>query len=325
MTTSPRTALAFAASRAVALAARASSSADTRRAAREALGVARLSPAQAAEVDRVAALAWSRVARGPIASPVDLPIADGLRARALDRIRPAVRAAYSECGYRRAEGTWAGGDHEVYVCEAGNVAPFAEWYTRRAWSRNGKWSGLDSVHTLHVRATWDRRVLALGCAVVSGLLTLDADLVECAPGTRRAVWVEQGRGTSLRTVHGYLVRRADGSWAHADTERAARAMLSAPTRKPVADVSALDAASILRRARCAPGVAITLTSAPVPGRICAAGVRDWAARHGLTDRASVTAREIADVAAASHDRTAEVLIVLRAAGMRARAAQSIAA
>jgi hypothetical protein len=83
--------------------------------------------------------------------------------------------------------------------------------------------------------------------VVGGLLTLslarEAD--PSVPGGRayRAIWVEQGRGTEIRKVDGWLVR-TDRGWVHADT------------------------------ARTAARLAYDATPAPRPGH-CNAGIRDW--------------------------------------------------
>lgn len=183
----------------------------------------------------------------------------------------AVEAAYNRCGYRRAEGRWAGGEHEVdididdgapavaglsdaeyaarrlsvqiardwaYTIEAiarlEDLHPQREWWfdvlcharddlvartvardevllsrparkpsasatgsSSRAWSKNGKWSGLNSRHVIRVRASWRRVVEAQGLATIEVdgevRLVLDYD-------ARRglALVAMQGRGFELR-------------------------------------------------------------------------------------------------------------------------------
>lgn len=84
------------------------------------------------------------------------------------------------------------------------------------------WAATISEHTYHVRETWLQDVHARGLATVDGLLVLDAQPVESSDGHEvyTAIVVEQGRGTSLNTVHGYIVRHG-GEVAFRATLRAA--------------------------------------------------------------------------------------------------------
>lgn len=59
------------------------------------------------------------------------------------RVLPLLRHAYKVCDYRVAKGSWAGGQHDLIVRIG---TPGASSETNRAWSSNGKWSGLDSEH-----------------------------------------------------------------------------------------------------------------------------------------------------------------------------------
>ncbi|WP_432258032.1 hypothetical protein [Cupriavidus sp. TMH.W2] len=102
--------------------------------------------------------------------------------------------------YRQSSSTWAGGKHNVTVSVDDH--PSASGDSERAWSANGKWSGTNSTATLTIT---ERCLRNFGLMpVVTGLLTLDAERV----GHReyRAVWVEQGRGFSLKTVEGWIIR-----------------------------------------------------------------------------------------------------------------------
>jgi hypothetical protein len=232
----------------------------------------------------------------------------------IQRVYAPLRAAYDECGYRTAGGRWAGGNHTVRV-RIGE--PNAAASTSKAWSRNGKWSGLDSEHVLTVRQSWP--AIEPSARVVSGLLTLDLASVPVEPRIFVAVWVEQGRGTSLNTRHGFLVHVAN-NWVHADTIRAARAALKGPRVAPVkVDVATLDATGLLRRARLI-GNELVLRSTAIAAGHCEPGIRDWCERHvpGYRDRAAVTTRELAELAVSSGDRVREVYAVLLTARREAQ-------
>jgi hypothetical protein len=139
-----------------------------------------------------------------------------------------VRSAYDRCGYRRAEGRWAGGAHTVTVTVGGAYAGSS---TSTAWSRNGKWRGLDSAHRLVVSPTWREDVYELGRAVVDGALVLAAE--ELAPadyalleGERvaSATVVVQARGTEIRAEAALLYRTAEGVWHRTAESRLRRAV-----------------------------------------------------------------------------------------------------
>lgn len=243
-------------------------------------------------------------------------------AKRLARVEGPLREAYDRCGYRVAGSSWAGGEHDLTVSlvdRGQRVA--ASSSTARAWSKNGKWSGTNSSHAIAVHETWT--AIDPSARVVAKLLTLEMGSVPVEPGIFQATWVEQGRGTSIAAHRGFLVdcgTSASARWMHAETVAGARRAIKAaqsPAKQPV-DLKALDADGLLRRAKCSGHEVVTIDTAPVEGRICAAGIRDWAARHGLLVRGTATTREIADLAVSSGDRLPEVLVVLRAAGIKAR-------
>ena len=62
-----------------------------------------------------------------------------------------------------------------------------------------------------------------GAAVVDSRLTLDL-ATEPESGTQayQAVWVEQGRGTTLKTVQGWMMQTSYGGWKHVRSLRAAK-------------------------------------------------------------------------------------------------------
>lgn len=190
-------------------------------------------PAARAEERRRAGERWSSTTRlewmlpewgwSGVAAPAPAPLAKRLELfRAARRLRcaeaalrvvePALRAAASACDYRRAAGRWAGGDHTIEVRVG---SPDASGETRRVWSKNGKWSGVDSVHTYCVRADWLARVPE-AARVISGRLTLDLE-PELESRIHPATWAEQARGLAIRSMLGWVVETSSGCWAHART------------------------------------------------------------------------------------------------------------
>lgn len=252
-----------------------------------------------------------------------------LAAERLAPVKSAVLAAYDRCSYRTAQGTWAGGAHKMAIrlC-APNEAPSASGESLPAWSRNGKWSGKDSSHTIVVQPTWP--AIQASAQVVSGLLTLEMGSIATEPGIFAACWAEQGRGFTLNVRHGYLVdvgTEAVAAWQHADTLRGARQMRQvARSPRSEMDIESLTADGLLHRARLRGDEIVTRDIAHDGGRgACHAGIRDWLAKRGLIDRETMTARELADLAVTSHDRVREVYAILLATRRAARAGRAVAA
>ena len=142
-------------------------------------------------------------------------------------------------------------------------------------------------------------------------------------GIHPAVWVEQGRGVALNTVHGYLVQ-TDRGWVHADSIGYARRLLTSTiTPRGTVDFTGLSAADLVKRARLTGHEHVTLEIAHETGH-CYAGIRDWCAKHGIdtTIRTTVTTQEIASLAASTKDRVREVYAVLLQAAKVKRASRA---
>jgi len=247
-------------------------------------------------------------------------------AQRIAAVSAVLLPAYESCGYRRSQSSWAGGEHTVNVRIAskticGYAQPVgASGDSSRAWSANGKWSGNNSVHTLTVKRTWVD--LPEAARVVAGMLTLDLG-AEIEPNIYLAAWVEQGRGFTLNTVHGYLVKTDDG-WKHSDSMTGARRLLTVSTQaKPAVDLLTMDAAAMLKRARLTGHEHVTIETAHEAGN-CYAGIRDWCAKHGIDTaiRTTVTTQEIATLAASTKDRVREVYAVLLQAAKVKRASRA---
>lgn len=246
-------------------------------------------------------------------------------AKRVSLVSASFLPAYESCKYRRSMSSWAGGEHSINIRIAGkNGVVQASGENNRVWSSNNKWSGNNSTHTFVVRMNW--LDIPESARVVSGLLTL-----ECGPAVERAIypatWVEQGRGVTLNTVHGYLVsveRGQEREWIHAETLVGARRLLTMPrVSKNTTDLNHLDAASLLKRARLNGNERVDIETAHEAGN-CYAGIRDWCGKHGIdvTTETSVTTLEIAKLAAASQDRVREVYAVLIQVAKVKRASRS---
>lgn len=131
--------------------------------------------------------------------------------------------------YRKASGSWAGGDNDVSV--GFNVTPDVHSNVYRQWSSNKKWSGNSVTHRVNVPPTWFQRVAyrKLGC--LDGLVTLDAKVdsrhEDCV--VYSATWIRQGKGLALRTESGWVA--TDGKSHHYHSTSSAKAAVTGVRRK----------------------------------------------------------------------------------------------
>lgn len=123
--------------------------------------------------------------------------------------------------FRRSYSSWVGGHHtiSIHLVDDPEESGSASGDSETVWHPRHVWSGTDSTHDYYIH----RRVidnLGPSRVVVGRLVHVDARPVE---GCRDLVWVTwavQGRGVSLGTQTGYLVRGRYHVAAHADTPRA---------------------------------------------------------------------------------------------------------
>jgi hypothetical protein len=80
-------------------------------------------------------------------------------------------------------------------------------YARKAYSVAA------SRHEIAAPVGWLRAVYVRGAAVIDGRLVLELAPEADPGGAYAATWVERGRGTALRTEHGFVERRGDKGWA----------------------------------------------------------------------------------------------------------------
>lgn len=101
---------------------------------------------------------------------------------------------------RKSESSWAGGKHTVTVRLA--HSPACGGGSKKAWSKNGKWSGTNSWVDLWVTHSALQYFPTL--KTPDGMIVLDAK--KLTPREYNITWVEQGRGFNLKTVTGYLIK-----------------------------------------------------------------------------------------------------------------------
>ena len=131
--------------------------------------------------------------------------------------------------YRKASGSWAGGDNDVSV--GFNVTPDVQSKIYRQWSSNKKWSGNSVAHRVNVPPTWLQRVAYRKLACLDGLVTLDAKVdsrhEDCV--VYAATWIRQGKGLALRTESGWVA--TDGKSHHYHSTSSAKAAATGVRRK----------------------------------------------------------------------------------------------
>lgn len=148
--------------------------------------------------------------------------------------------------------------------------------SEKVWGQ--KYPATSSTHTYTVRRDWSERVYDHDLEVVDGMFTLDAEPIQgVGPELYKATWVEQGRGTSLNQVTGYIARH-DGHTYHASSARAAldgvqrKAGLKPARRQGVVDLDKL--------ARRYGDLPVRFSDATECGA-CVSGTRSWCFAVGI--------------------------------------------
>lgn len=274
---------------------------------RDALGIARLNREQAAEI-RTAVARHQERQEGRIGLWQPAPDALATRrpghyARLLQQRLEGTVTAHVLALYRRATGSWAGGNTTVRV--ALSDTPEAYGRSERAWSANGKWRGLDAALFVTVSPRWRSQVAGVdGLATAGGLLTTHAESIE--DGAWAATWIEQGRGFDIKAVSGIILRASDGTFVHAKTLAAARKVarlrtdLDALARRAQITNERAEARHQQRAAILSTptadlidaygSVVVTASDSKRAGN-CDAGTRSWIERH-MPGRTEATVAEL---------------------------------
>jgi len=193
--------------------------------ARQGLGKSRLNPAEAAEV-RAAIERHKQRQLAREQAPRDSLAEKGrwlrrMRKRLQDKMW-TILCRYYRLPYSR----WVDEAGTNFKVRFGQPAVYADtsavWHYRKPWRATELWL------TITVPFNWRSSVLAAGLADAGGLLTLSAKQV--AEDAWEATWLVQGRGYDFRVQSGYIVRCADGTYAHGRSLKAARAIADGRTK-----------------------------------------------------------------------------------------------
>ena len=193
--------------------------------ARQGLGKNRLSPAEAEEV-RAAVERHKQRQSAREQTPRDPLAEEGRWLRCMkERLQDEVLTVLCR-HYRLPYSRWvekAGTELEIkFGKPAVDASRYAVWHYRKPWRASELWL------TITVPFNWRSSVLAAGLADAGGLLTLAAKQV--AEDAWEATWLVQGRGYDFRVQSGYIVRAADGTYAHGRSLKSARAIADGRTR-----------------------------------------------------------------------------------------------
>jgi len=198
--------------------------------ARQGLGKSGLSPAEAAEVraaverHRQRQLARKQGPRDPLTDPERQlwrlhKILQGEQGPIYRILRRHYRIPHS----RRIDTA-----RTHLIMAFGTPSPSVRTYTDEVWHHKKHWKATRLWLFLTVSTSWWVDVYRAGLAEVGGLLTLSAKQV--AQDAWAASWLVQGRGYDFRVQSGYIVRAADGTYAHARSLERARAIADGRTK-----------------------------------------------------------------------------------------------
>ena len=196
--------------------------------ARQGLGKSRLNPAEAEEV-RAAVERHKQRQRAREQAPRD-PLAESWRwLRRLQEILqdesgPIYRILH-KC-YRLPHSRWVDKAGTELRVRFGSPAVYTNQYA--VWHHRKPWRATELHITLTLPTNWRVSVYRAGLADAGGLLTLAAKQV--AEDAWEATWLVQGRGYDFRVQSGYIVRAADGTYAHGRSLKSARAIADGRTK-----------------------------------------------------------------------------------------------
>jgi hypothetical protein len=101
------------------------------------------------------------------------PLTIPLRVRMERYIISLAQEALEQCGYRRSQSSWAGGDHNITVRIQDDRPAAMTGGSEPARSKNGKWSGTNSYVAVSIPLCWYSKVYRRGLAVVDDCFVLD--------------------------------------------------------------------------------------------------------------------------------------------------------
>lgn len=153
------------------------------------------------------------------------------------------------------------------------------------YSNSCKYKKREVYTIITVPRDWISRVYFRGLSYVDGLMTIWAQPVDAAGCEAfAATWVEQGRGSSVKTVQGYIAR-ANGISYHSST--LAKALAGLKRKANAKHISMLSNEQLLDIAQRHASAAVSVADARAIGA-CEPGIRSWIARTNIALRDEVT-------------------------------------
>ena len=193
--------------------------------ARQGLGKKRLNPAEAAEV-RAAVERHRQRQRAREQAPRD-PLAKSRRwLKRLQKKMVDVIYRILHDHYRMPSARWV--DEAGTYLTVSFSEPSVSVQKYEVWHRKHPWRATKLQMTLGVSVSWRADVYCAGLAEAGGLLTLAAKQV--AEDAWEASWLVQKRGYDFCVERGYVVRAADGTYAHGRSLKSARAIADGRTK-----------------------------------------------------------------------------------------------
>jgi hypothetical protein len=173
--------------------------------------------ARAAKRDHLSALRQRRrTGRAPVITPAGTP-AQRLEVLRKTAIRKVFTSTFRQPAHGETKVVLTDDPAKVGVTQT----PYDDWNVYAKSYRHGPARCLDT--TVTVPSTWRTRVERRGLAVLNGMMTLDAAVVEGAPAGVQlfaAMWASQGRGNSINVVNGFIAI-SNGVSYHADIAESA--------------------------------------------------------------------------------------------------------
>jgi hypothetical protein len=188
------------------------------------------------------------------------------------RVFVHVRTAFMD-HYRMAKGRWAGGENYINVIR--DPKPYAEGYSIRAYSSNGKWSGLDAHFTIHVAPDWRESVQAVPGLVDAGSM-LTTHVVKIQDNLWMASWIKQSIGFQIKTENGFIAQLPNGERVHGKTLNSITRQLQAKVKAKTRELNNKQIAKLSPQELCRRygDVVITVQDSLNAGN-CATGTEHW--------------------------------------------------
>lgn len=166
---------------------------------------------------------------------------------------------------------------------------------RDTYAKSSKWGHAEAAedhHYITLPRAYMSRVVRRGLAVVDGMPTLDAAILDAPEGVElyAARWARQGRGYKVETDTGYIARSGRNTY-HAATVAAALRGLQRKT-----DGVKLTGPTMARLAELHGSAWVPLAAVRAVGA-CDYGIRSWVERTGMRAQYEAGGATVAEVAA----------------------------